>query len=87
LRRRKIADFAALKRIERRFLAHRKSFVGILEFEQATRKVGTGVAIEFELHRLIEAIKPQLAAYAAFDAVINLATNHAVLNAPSHITS
>jgi hypothetical protein len=56
----------------------------IVERKQATGKVGPGIAFQFEHHRFWAAFEPDFAAHNSFHAIVNVAADHAVVNAKSH---
>ena len=86
-RRREVANGSALQRFHPRIGPQRDRLAGIFKRQQTTRKVGTGVALEFEDHRFVEAVQPDFAAHDAALAIVDLTALHTVMNAPGHTQS
>src|SRR5208282_3046222 len=81
---RQVADRAALDGMQCVKARMRNTLERIGERKQTTGKVGMGVALEIECHRLGAAFHPDFAAHHALHTVVNLAAHHAVMNPKCH---
>src|ERR1700733_15192540 len=62
----------------------RKARVKVGEFEQASSDVWTCIALEPEQKRFFALMNPNLSTHYTLDAIINLTTDNAVMDAESH---
>ena len=79
-----IADAAALEGVEGIKMRMRNAPQRILKREEGAREVWPRVPLEFEQHWFGPTLDPNPAADDSLDAIINLATHDAVMNAKSH---
>src|SRR4029077_6739238 len=79
-----IADGAALQWSTSIFAPHGKSFLWIFERQQTTGEISASITLQFQRDGFSNPLQPDFPSNCPALAIVNLAANNIVMNAPSH---